>query len=175
MKKVRIIKKKYDGSLCDEHETYLLAETDDMITLSSLSRLSYWDYRKAAWFQAPDGLLEIYFKRKWYNVWHIAEQNSHINLTYVNIAMPAVLRGDTLEWVDLDLDYRVHMDNSVERLDEEEFQQNTQRLKYPPELIKQAQAACREVEAGLKQRIFPFDYEQQVAFYYRIKADLQSK
>jgi uncharacterized protein len=175
MEKVRIIKKKYDGSLCDEHETYLLAETDDMITLSSLSTLSYWDYRKAAWFHAPDGLLEIYFKRKWYNVWHIAEQNSHINLTYVNIAMPAVLRGDTLDWVDLDLDYRVHIDNTVELVDEEEYKLNKLRLSYPPEIIKQAQAACLEVEAGLKERHFAFDYERQVALYYQIKNDLQSK
>ena len=173
MKKIRVVSKKYDGSFRDEYETYLFDETDEITTLFSLAGLRYWDYRKAAWFQAPDGLLEIYFKQRWYNVWHMAEQNSQNALIYVNISMPAVLRGDILEWVDLDLDYRVNMDNSVERLDEEEFEGNWQRLGYPPELIKQIQETCQEVEAGLKRRMFPFDYERQVALYYQIKEDLQ--
>ncbi len=169
MRKVRVIKKQYDGSLCDEHGTYLYEETDELITLFSLPGINYWLYRKATWLKAPDGLLEIYPKRKWYNVWHIAVQNTYTNLMYVNIAMPAILHDDTLEWVDLDLDYRVHLDHSVELIDEDEFQLNRQRFKYPPELIEQVQAACREVEDGLKERILPFDYERQVKRYYQIK------
>jgi hypothetical protein len=60
MRKVKVISKKYDGSLRDEYETYLYAETDEIIILLSLPGLSYWDHRKAAGFEAPDGLLEIY-------------------------------------------------------------------------------------------------------------------
>jgi uncharacterized protein len=175
MRKIQVIKKKYDGSLCDEHEAYLCEETDEMITLFSLPGICYWIYRKATWLQTPDGLLEIYSKRKWYNVWHIAAQNSYTNLMYVNIAMPAVLDGETLEWVDLDLDYRIHLDGSVQLKDENEFQQNQQCLKYPPELVEQVQKACREVENGIKQNIFPFDYEQQVKRYYQVKDDLNSE
>ena len=113
---------------------------------------------------------------------------------YVNIAMPAVLVDDTLEWVDLDLDYRMHLDGSIQLMDEDEFQQNQQRLNYPPALIEQARpepvavaalhpvvvieqvhAACREVEHGLKQKNFPFDYEHQVKRYRQVKRNLTSK
>jgi protein associated with RNAse G/E len=169
MRKVQVIKKKYDGSLCDAHEAYLCEETDEHITLFTLPGIRYWLYPKAEWLQTPDGLLEIYLKRKWYNVWHIAVQNSYTNLKYVNIAKPAILVGETLEWVDLDLDYRIHLDGSVQRMDEGEFQQNQKRLKYPPKLIEQVHAACREVENGLKQKKFPFNYEQQVERYYQVK------
>lgn len=172
MRKVQVIKKKYDGSLCDEHEAYLCEETDELITLFTLPGVNYWLYHKAEWLQTPDGLLEIYLKQKWYNIWHIAVQNSYTNLMYVNIAMPAVLEGDTLEWVDLELDYRVHLDRSIQLMDEDEFQQNQQRLNYPPELIEQVHAACREVDDGLKQNKFPFDYEQQVKRYNRVKGEL---
>ncbi len=175
MRKVQVIKKQYDGSLCDEHETFLYEETDELITLFSLPGIYYWHYRNATWLQTPDGLLEIYPLRKWYNVWHIAVQNTYTNLMYVNVAMPAVLQGDTLEWVDLDLDYRMYLDGSVELIDEDEFQLNRQRFKYPPELIKQVQAACREVEDGLKQRTSPFDYDRQVKRYYQIKDNLKSE
>jgi protein associated with RNAse G/E len=175
MRKIQVIKKKYDGSLCDKHEAYLCEETDELITLFSLPGTGYWLYPKATWLPAPDGLLEIYPKRKWYNIWHIGVQNSYTNLMYVNIAMPAVLQGETLEWVDLDLDYRVHLDHSVQLIDEDEFQLNGQRMKYPPGLIEQVYAACLEVENGIKQNTFPFDYEQQVRRYCKIGDDLKSE
>jgi protein associated with RNAse G/E len=172
MRRIRVVKKKYDGTLCDEHEAYVCEVTDEHITLFSRPGIRYWLYRKATWLQTPDGLLEIYLKRKWYNIWHIAVQNSYTNLMYVNIAMPAVLDGDKLEWVDLELDYRIHLDGSIQLMDEDEFDQNQQRYKYPPELIEQVHAACREVEHGLKQKKFPFDYEQQVKRYNQVKGDL---
>lgn len=169
MRKVKVVSRKYDGSLRDEYETRLYAESDETIILFSEPGLRYLDHRKAAWFEAQDGLLEIYFKRRWYNVWHIAEQASHLNLIYVNIALPATFPEKVVEWTDLDLDYRVHLDYAVERLDQAEFEQNAQRLGYPPDLLEQAGAACREVEAGLAGRRFPFDYERQVELYWRIK------
>jgi len=45
-----------------------------------------------------------------------------MNLMYVNIALPVTLQDGVLEWTDLDLDYRVHMDGTVERLDQDEFE-----------------------------------------------------
>lgn len=169
MKKVKILSKKYDGSLRDEYETNLYSETDETIVLFSLPGTPYWDYRKGAQFAAPDGLLEIFFKQRWYNVWHIAEQNTGMNRTYVNIAQPVAWRDGVLEWVDLDLDYRVYLDGSYRKLDEDEFAQNTLRYRYPPEVIAQVDSACREVEAGLSLGVFPFDHERQVELYRQIQ------
>jgi protein associated with RNAse G/E len=174
MRTVKVVSKKYEGSLRDEYETRLFAESDETIILFSEPGLRYLDHRKAAWFEAQDGLLEIYFKHRWYNVWHIAEQVSNLNLTYVNIALPATFQQNIVEWIDLDLDYRVHLDHRVERLDQTEFEQNVQHMGYPPDLIEQVGAACREVEAGLARRIFPFDHERQAELYWRIKRERQS-
>ncbi len=168
MRKVRVISKKYDGSLRDEYETYLHAKTDETIILFSMPGLRYWDHRKAAGFEAQDGLVEIYLEHKWYNVWHIAEQVGNTNLIYVNIALPAALRKQGVEGTDLGLDYRVHLNNSVERLDWEEFERNAQRMGYPEDLIEHLRTPCLEVEAGLANRAFPFDHGQQVDLYRRI-------
>jgi protein associated with RNAse G/E len=175
VRKVKVVSKKYDGSLRDEYQIYLYAETDETITLFSPPGLKYRDHRKAAWFEAQDGLVEIYFKHKWYNVWHICEQVSHTNLIYVNISMPTTFFATGIKWIDLDLDYRVHLNHSVERLDQAEFEQNAQSMRYPPDLILQAHIACQEVEAGLVSRVYPFDYEQQVELYHQIKADLLTR
>lgn len=172
MQRIKVISRKYDGSLRDWYETDLYAETDEAIMLCALPGLPYWHARRGEWLTAPDGLIEIFLKRKWYNVVHITEQISSTNLMYINIALPATLQDGVLEWTDLDLDYRVHMDNSVERLDQDEFDENVLRMGYPPDLIEQAYAACREVETGLVQRAFPFDYADQVALYGRIKGML---
>jgi len=170
MRKVKVVSKKYDGSLRDEYETYLYAETDETITLFSPPGLPYLDHRKGGWFVGQDGLLEIYCKHQWYNLWHIGEQVSNINLVYINLAMPATFQGATLEWIDLDLDYRVHLDHSVELLDQADFDQNAHRLHYPPRLIEQVYATCRTIEAGLANHTFPFDHERQVELYQWIKA-----
>ena len=66
----------------------------------------------------------------------------------------------------------MHLDNSVERLDQAEFDQNVQLMSYPPDLIEQVQIACQEVEVGLNSRIYPFDHEWQVELYHQIKANL---
>lgn len=152
MRKVKIISRKYDGTYRDEYEAFLYTETDEIITLLSLPGSKYWDHRKAAWFEAQDGLIEIHFKHKWYNVRHICEQVSRANLFYVNITMPAIIHAIGIEWIDLDLDYRVHLDNSVERLDQTEFEQNMQLMRYPPDLMEHVKMACREVELGLISR-----------------------
>jgi uncharacterized protein len=172
MRKVKAFSKKYDGSLRDTYETYLYAETEEALILFSEPGLPYWDYRKAASFESPDGILEIYLKHKWYNVMHICEQVSGFNRMYINIAMPVTFQDEVMTWTDLDLDYRVHLDNSVKQLDQADFEENSRRWQYPPELMTQVQAACREVEAGLAGGEFPFDHGQQVELYKAIKANL---
>jgi uncharacterized protein len=169
MQKIKVTSRKYDGTLRDWYEAYLYAETNESVLLFSLPGLQYWHARRQAWLESQDGVIEIFLKRKWYNVVHIGEQISNTNLMYINIALPATLQDGVLEWIDLDLDYRVHMDNSVERLDQDEFDENAQRMGYPADLVEQVYVACREVEAGLAQRAFPFDYEDQVALYRQIK------
>ena len=86
-------------------------------------------------------------KTRWYNVWHICEQTSNINQMYSNLSMPAVRTDKGIEWVDLDLDYRVHMDGRLERLDEDEYRAHIASMGYSLEMQAQVQAACAEIEA----------------------------
>lgn len=169
MRRIRVLSKKYDGYLRDEYKSFLYQESNDTITLFSPPGLMAWDYRKSAWSPATDGLIEIYSKRKWYHVWHIAEQIQSPHCIYVHIALPATLKARLLEWTDLDLDYRMYPDKSIDFKDQEEFEQNIKRMCYPPSLVERAWAACREVEAGLKQGIYPFDHRQQVELFDWLK------
>jgi hypothetical protein len=97
VRKIKVISKKYDNSYRDEYETHLYSEENGTIIVLTPPGTRYYDHRKEAWFEVADGLLEIYFQDKWYNVWHICDQNSNQNLIYANVCMPAVLDGDVLE------------------------------------------------------------------------------
>jgi hypothetical protein len=121
-------------------------------------------------YAAPDSLLEIYFKHRWYNVWHICEQTSNINQIYCNLSMPAVRTASGIEWVDLDLDYRVHLDGRLECLDEDEYRAHIASMGYSVEVQAHLHAACAEIEALYHQRADPFNHVEQVALYQQIKA-----
>ena len=170
MQKVKVVSRKYDGSLRDEYEAFLYAEDTETLRVYTPPGTMCFDHRKGAWESGTDGLLEIYFKEKWYAVWHICGQKSLLNLIYTHICMPAILTENTLTWVDLDLDYRVHLDGSIERLDEQDFARNIQFMHYPVEIIKQARIACEEVERLYQGRLFPFNHQEQVAMYQEIQA-----
>src|SRR5689334_9769241 len=169
MQKIRVTSRKYDGRLRDEYEAFLYAEDDErLVVYAPVGTLSY-DRRTQTWVPAPDGLLEIYFKARWYNVWHICEQRSNINLMYSNLAMPVTRTASGIEWVDLDLDYRVHMDGRIERLDEDEYRAHSASMGYPADVQAHVQAACAEIEALYQQRANPFDYAAHVTLYQQIK------
>ena len=172
MRKIRVVSKKYDGSLRDVSEAYLVEENLEVVTLFEEPGTISWNPRKGLREEAPDGILGIYFARRWFNVRHICEQNSGRNKNYINIAMPATLRDDRLEWVDLDIDYRLHLDGSVEQLDVDEFEENRTLMRYPDDLVVEVRSACREVEEGLATKVFPFDHEAQIERYRRIKRAL---
>ena len=108
---VKVVSGKYDGSLREEYDACLLLETPESLVVLSLPGSKAYDHRKKNWSTAPDGLIEIYPKFEWYNVWHICEQHSGQNLMYVNIAMPAILTDRRIEWIDPHVRY----DNRIDR------------------------------------------------------------
>jgi len=174
MRKIKIVSRKYDGSIRDEYEAFLVAEHEESLVVYTPPGTMSYDHRKQAWFSSPDGLLELYFKTKWYTVWHICEQNSHINQSYTHISMPATVTATGIEWVDLDLDYRVHLDGRIERLDEHEYAAHRISMSYPAALHEQVQIACAAVEALYQKRVYPFNHNEQVSLYQQIKAREQA-
>jgi protein associated with RNAse G/E len=175
MKKIKIRSKKYDGTLRDEFEAFLYAEDEERFVIYTPPGTLDYDYRKQRWSVAPDGLVELYFKTSWYTVCHICEQNSQVNQSYVHLSMSATRTATGIEWVDLDLDYRVHLDGRLERLDEEEYLAHQVTMRYPAVVLEQVQAACTEIEALYDKGAYPFDYAEQVKLYRQIRREAEGQ
>jgi len=169
MRKIKVVSQKYNGALRDEGESYLYHADETTIIAVTPPGTPYFHHKKGAWFTTEDGSIDLYFTHQWYNVWHICEQHSQINRIYANITMPATWQADCLIWIDLDLDLRVHLNGSLELLDEDEFLENSRRMNYPSDVVAQARAAVLELQTCHATGAYPFNYDEQVALYTSIK------
>ena len=80
-------------------------------------------------------------------------------LWYCNINTPPELNGETLTYIDLDIDILVQPDFSFQVLDEDEFETNAGLYGYSPEEKLRARSAVDELIAMIEQHYFPFVVE----------------
>lgn len=85
---------------------------------------------------APDGRLQCY---------------------YCNISVPPAFDGETLSYVDLDIDLLVQPDLSYRILDREDFESNAALFSYSDALRQNVERALNEVIALIESRVFPFN------------------
>ena len=102
--------------------------------------------------------VEFYWKKLWYNVFRFHEPEGGIRNFYCNINMPPVLNENILTYIDLDIDVLVEPDLSYRVVDLEEFAENAEVHKYPPEIIERAKESLSELILRIEKRQFPFDY-----------------
>jgi len=162
IKELSISTYKYDGSLKDTYHCKVIEENDDYLVLFTAANPN----------NQQDGIVELQFKRRWFNVRHICEQVNFLNHSYVNLATPCKVNNTHLVWTDLDLDYRLHLDGSVEQLDTDEFEKHKILMNYPEELVNRVHKACLDIEQGFVTKQFPFNHSAQVKCYFAFKEAL---
>lgn len=100
--------------------------------------------------------LEYYWLDRWYNVFRFAQPDGSLRNFYCNVNVPAKFDGETLSYVDLDLDILVNPDFSYQVLDVEDFEKNVQRYGYPAEVEASARRTVDELVDMIETRQFPF-------------------
>lgn len=107
----------------------------------------------------PIGMIsyEYYWRTRWYNVFRFHSPDGRFRGYYCNVNMPPVLVESTLDYVDLDIDVIVSVDGTVAVVDEDEFEENAVRFKYPRFIRSRAQAAVDELVLLARSRVFPFE------------------
>lgn len=74
--------------------------------------------------------LEYYWLDRWYNVFRFAEPDGALRNYYCNVNVLPTFDGETLSYVDLDLDILVEPDLSYRILDVEDFERNAEDYGY---------------------------------------------
>ena len=89
--------------------------------------------------------LEYYWLDRWYNVFRFAQPDGKLRNYYCNINVPPKFDGETLSYVDLDLDILVDPDFSYRVLDVADFEENVRLYRYPAEVEANARRAVDEL------------------------------
>ncbi|MCK9486896.1 MAG: DUF402 domain-containing protein [Dehalococcoidia bacterium] len=158
---VRILSTKYDGSRHYEYRGRLVDQGEGYLRVVVEPNTPFVSYRESGMTLAR--MTQIYFTDRWYNAFHNHEPvGRRAMLTYCNVGTPVRLEGDTIHWIDLDLDV---IDTQAQGLivdDEDEFADHRQRMAYPEEVVRRAEAARDELLALGRSHAFPFDRESHL-------------
>lgn len=146
---------KYDGALHRTWDAHLVRQEGTLIILDA----TFPDeivHDLLGTITAGTHSLEYYWLDRWYNVFRFAQPDGALRSYYCNINVPAKFDGETLSYVDLDLDILVNPDFSYKVLDTEEFRKNARVYGYPDEVQANAQRALDDLTSMIHTRAFPF-------------------
>jgi len=99
---------------------------------------------------------EYYWTNRWYSVFRFHEPSGALRNYYCNINCPVKFDGRTLTFIDLDLDVLVAPDFSYRILDEDEFETNAARYRYPEIVRESVPRALSELLKLIERRDYPF-------------------
>jgi protein associated with RNAse G/E len=173
--RVRVQSTKYDGSLHNDYGAYLLDGGGDAAGTEGASNEGGHPLR----LHVPAGTrIESYRGRYdtsvaftalfwpgaevWWNVYHNhAPAGRRGFVSYANVSTPASFDGESVRWVDLDLDVVV-MPGRVELDDEDEFEAHRLRFANPPDIEARAREAASELLERAARLSPPFDREAYI-------------
>jgi uncharacterized protein len=101
--------------------------------------------------------LEYYWLDRWYNVFRFVEPDGTLRNYYCNVNVPPTFDGETLSYVDLDLDILVEPDLSYRILDVEDFERNAEDYGYSVDVQANARRAVDELVRMIETSAFPFN------------------
>ncbi len=159
--RIHVHSTKYDGSPHYQYDGFLVDQGEGWLRIVVKAGTPFVSYRERG--EVICDMTQIYFTDRWYNAFHNHQPLGRRGmLTYCNVGTPARLEGNTLRWVDLDLDVIQSQALGLFVDDEDEFQEHQRQMAYPPEVIRRAEAARNRLLALGRDLAFPFDREMHL-------------
>lgn len=100
--------------------------------------------------------IEYYWLDRWYNVFRFSQPDGELRSYYCNVNSPPEFDGQTLSYVDLDIDLLVEPDLTYRVVDLKDFEDNARRYNYSAEVQTNASRALIELIDLIESRTFPF-------------------
>ncbi len=170
---IHVVSTKYDGSPHWEFDSFYVLEDGPLLIATNFAGQVL--HNKAGDWPTPFDVRNHFWQDRWYNIMRCdrpargdvgagggglapgSANDAGLEYYYCNVTTPTTYDGENISYVDLDLDVRVHADGRIELLDEDEFIENSERMGYSQEVIKQAQRAADELVELATKRAFPFE------------------
>ncbi|MBP1964560.1 DUF402 domain-containing protein [Paenibacillus aceris] len=146
---------KYGNHLHYEWNTRLLEKTDSHIFVLGEFGRKLNHYTKQKVFTMDNWTIEYFSFDSWFTV-SADIVGGQIMQYYCNINQPAKMEGQTVSFVDLDLDY-IQRNGEWSVVDEDEFASNAIKYGYPDTLIHKARQELESLKERINNHVFPFD------------------
>lgn len=146
---------KYDNSLHYAWESERIIENEEYILLKSAPPRRLFHFSRNEIYEFDDYSLEFISKTKGYTI------NVDIKSTskefYCNICDKPKIENNTVTLIDLDIDLIIDQNYNAYYVDEDEFEINKVKYKYPPEIINSVNEMKRYLMDIYTNKQFPFD------------------
>lgn len=142
-RRVLVRKLFFDGRLNWELPGYLLALRNGRATVAHPTGSATLRDGAPLGFVRHRAVVNYLWCDRWYGLFDLSEPRG-LRHWYGNVQTPAVFAGDVISYVDLDLDVVLEPGAPPRLVDEDEFVEACERLRYPPEIVEGAWAgsAC---------------------------------
>ncbi|MEA3319533.1 MAG: DUF402 domain-containing protein [Bacillota bacterium] len=147
---------KYPETLHYEWEGELVSKTSEYVLVLCKPGRKLKHYSKGTTFTINNTSLEYFSLKEGFTV-AMEIENGCIVSYYCNVALPSLLRGNEISFVDLDLDLVKKQNEQWEVIDEEEFETNSFKYNYPLELKEGAIGSLEEMKSRVNKKEFPFN------------------
>ena len=131
--------RKFDGRPHYSWDGYVLEQTEAYLLVANTLGRTLLHHRREAVYTYDNYSLECHPLDADFTVGLDLERTGEVTY-YCNICLPPVLQGNTLSFIDLDLDL-VHRQGMWTVVDEGEFLENQQLYDYPPDVVERARAS----------------------------------
>jgi uncharacterized protein len=98
---------------------------------------------------------EYFWLDRWYNIFRFHEPSGDLRNFYCNVCMPPSFDGNSIDYVDLDIDVLVQPDLSYVILDREDYERSAQAFGYSVELNSRVEDTVNELVELIETRNLP--------------------
>ena len=146
--------KKYDGRIRKTWHGGVLSESAELLVLVAKFEEDV-HHNDLGHIKTGTVSFEHFWFDRWYNIFRFHEPDGGLLAYYINISMPPIIEGNTLSYVDLDIDVVVWPDRRIEVLDRDDFEKNQVKYSYPADVVKNAERSLEEVLKMIREERLP--------------------
>lgn len=153
---------KHDGSMHRSWDRGLILENNDDYLVLATKRAKVIESNGRRWF-TKEPAVTIFSKKEWWNVICMLKKDGVCY--YCNIASPAVIQYDHINYIDYDLDAKLFPSGDIRVLDEKEYLAHKETFHYSDDLDTVLKYSTRLVLRRMVNKQFPF-VDSKINEYY---------
>jgi protein associated with RNAse G/E len=134
----------------------LLEVTDEYLLLHCKYGRELKHFSKDKVFIMKNESIELFSFKHWFTA-SCSVENNKISSYYCNIAQPSLFNGNSVSFVDLDLDMIKKENSDWKVVDEDEFIINSNKYNYGINLIEETERQLKLFQNRISNSLFPFD------------------